>query len=55
MPESFLVWTPSLIFSMTFSGPTVYGSSVMTMPLRLGVTFSIRAVARVRNAPRPVR
>jgi hypothetical protein len=40
---------------MTFSGPTVYGSSVMTMPLRFGVTFSIRAVARVRKAPRPVR
>src|SRR5665647_658696 len=25
------------------------------MPLRLAVMFSIRAVARVRNAPRPVR
>ncbi len=40
--------------SMTFSVPTPYGSSVTTIPLRLGVTDSIRAVARIRNTPRPV-
>jgi hypothetical protein len=28
--------TRSLIFSITFSGPTPYGSSVTTMPLRRG-------------------
>jgi hypothetical protein len=43
-----------LIFSMTFSGPIVYGSSVTTMPCRRGVSASTRAVARVRKLPRPV-
>jgi len=55
IPVSRFACTPSLIFSITFSGPTRYGSSVTTMPLRFAVTFSIRVVARVRNAPRPVR
>jgi hypothetical protein len=40
--------------SMTRSGPTPYGSSVTTMPLRRGVTLSMRAVARILNDPRPV-
>jgi len=39
---------------MTFSGPTVYGSSVTTMPVRRGVICSTFAVARVRKMPRPV-
>ena len=34
MPVIFLALTPSLIFSMTFSGPTRYGSSVTTSPVR---------------------
>ncbi len=55
MPCSFFAWTRVLIFSITFSGPTVYGSSVTTMPLRRGVMFSIRAVARILKLPRPVR
>ena len=53
-PCSFLAWTASLIFSITFSGPTVYGSSVTTMPLRRAVMLSTRVVARVRKVPRPV-
>ena len=36
MPTSFLAWTPSLIFSMTRSGPTRYGSSVTTRPVLRG-------------------
>jgi len=54
MPWSFLLCTRVLIFSITFSGPTEYGSSVTTMPLRRGVTFSIRAVARILKLPRPL-
>src|SRR4030095_1659528 len=53
MPWIFLPWTSVLIRSMTFSVPTPYGSSVTTMPLRRGVTASMRAVARLQKAPRP--
>ncbi len=53
MPCSFFALTRSLILPITFSGPTVYGSSVTTMPLRRGVTFSTETVARIRNVPRP--
>ncbi len=55
MPESFLFWTPSLIFSMTFSGPTRYGSSVTTSPDFRGVRLSTETRARVLKLPRPVR
>ena len=54
MPCSFLAWTASLTFSITFSGPTRYGSSVTTMPCRRAVMLSIRVLARVRKVPRPV-
>ena len=54
MPCSFLAWTSSLTFAMTFSGPTLKGSSVTTMPSRRAVTFSISAVARILNTPRPL-
>ena len=54
MPFSFLAWTRSLIRAMTFSGPTPYGSSVTTIPVRRGVSCSTTAVARVRKMPRPV-
>ena len=53
MPCSFLVCTSFLTASMTFSGPTLYGSSVMTTALRRP-TCSMRAVARMRNEPLPV-
>ena len=40
--------------AMTFSGPTPYGSSVTTIPVRRGVICSIRQLARVRKTPRPL-
>ena len=55
MPVSFLDCTADLIRSMTFSGPTMYGSSVTTMPCLRGVTCSIETAARVLKEPRPVR
>ena len=38
---------------ITFSGPTVKGSSVTTRPLRRAVTSSTDAVARILKVPRP--
>ena len=40
--------------SVTFSGPTLIGSSVTTMPRRRGLTCSMRVRARTLNVPRPV-
>ncbi|CAM5468206.1 hypothetical protein STENM327S_00640 [Streptomyces tendae] len=54
MPWSFFEPTRSLIFEMTFSGPTAKGSSVTTRPLRRAVTVSTDTVARILNVPRPV-
>ena len=54
IPCSFLLLTPSLIFSITFSGPTRYGSSVTTIPSFLGETLSTETLARVLKVPRPV-
>ena len=54
MPVSFLPLTASLIFSITFSGPTMYGSSVTTRPVRRAESCSISTFARVLNEPRPV-
>jgi hypothetical protein len=50
----FFDWTPSLIFSITRSGPTRNGSSVTTSPVLRAVTCSIDTLARVLNAPRPL-
>ena len=55
MPTSFLPVTASLIFSMTFSGPTPYGSSVTTRPVLRGPSCSMSTMARVLKEPRPVR
>ena len=55
MPVIFLDCTKVLIWSMMRSGPTMYGSSVTTMPRRRGETFSMRAVARILKEPLPVR
>ncbi len=53
MPWSFLALTRSLILLITFSGPTVKGSSVTTRPLRRAVTSSTDTVARILKVPRP--
>ena len=53
MPVIFLLRTSVETCSMIRSGPTMYGSSVMTMPLRRGLVCSMRAVARMRKVPRP--
>lgn len=53
MPWSFFAETRSLILAITFSGPTVKGSSVTTRPLRRAVTSSTATVARILNVPRP--
>ncbi len=50
----FLEPTRSLILAITFSGPTVKGSSVTTRPLRRAVTVSTDTVARILNVPRPL-
>ena len=54
MPCSFLACTSVLIRSITRSGPTPCGSSVTTIDLRRALSDSTRAVARIRNEPRPV-
>ncbi len=54
MPWTFFALTRSLILAITFSGPTVKGSSVTTRPLRRAVTVSIETVARILKVPRPV-
>ena len=54
MPLSFFELTPSLIFSITFSAPTMYGSSVMMSPALRAVMFSTDTRALVRKLPRPV-
>ena len=46
--------TLSLMRSMTRSGPTMYGSSVTTMPIFRAETRSIVAFARTLKIPRPV-
>ena len=51
---SLAVFTPSEIRSITFSGPTMYGSSVTTMACLRAVTCSICVAARVVSVPRPV-
>lgn len=53
MPVIFLLRTRVLTWSMIRSGPIMYGSSVMTMPLRRGLVCSMRALARILNEPRP--
>ena len=47
--------TASLIFSMMRSGPTWYGSSVTTRPVRRGPSDSIATLPRAWNVPRPRR
>ena len=47
MPVIFLALYSSRIFSITFSGPTIYGSSVITSPVRRAVICSTSAVARI--------
>ena len=53
IPCSFLLFTPSRIFSITRSGPTERGSSVITKPVLLGATDSMLTLARILKEPLP--
>ena len=54
IPSSFSETTSSLIRLTAFSGPTIYGSSVTTIPCRDLVIFSNSNFALIRKLPLPV-